>query len=138
MSKEQIQKLLNDMVTAYNQVAPALNGLTNQQLETVVKPFRNEQSARNALYGIGNHVREHSVHVQKVMQVTGAAGAHPTEAQNIMRDNNVALAAFISSFSLLNDEDLDKEFENQSPRKIIEHVKHAITTAGQAVISQKL
>ena len=32
----------------------------------------------------------------------------------------------MDAFSLVNDEDLDKSFENQTPRKILEHVQGGI------------
>ena len=133
MANEQTRKLISDLVEAYNQAAAAGLQLQDAELEKKVPIFRGEQSKRAILYGLGNHAREHSIHIQKVLQETGAAGARGTEALDIIREANAAMAAFLSAFSRVTDNDLDKEFESQSPRKIIEHVKHAVVDYGNAL-----
>ena len=133
MAKEVVSKLVKDFVALYNEVSQTASALKNEQLDVKVPIFRGEQAKRGIMYGIGNHMREHSVHIQKILRVTKASGSNPTEAQDIMRENNDALAVYLSIFSRINDEDLDNEFENQTPRKIMEHVQHALTSYGEAL-----
>ena len=133
MTNEQASKLLSDLVSLYYQVTQTASDLTSEQLEAVVPFGRSERQKRSILYGIGDHMREHSVHIQKLLQKTGAPGAMPTESQNIMGVNNAALAAYISAFSLVTDQDLDKEFEGTTPRKIMEHVSYALNFYAQGL-----
>lgn len=135
MAKDQVRKMLQETSALFMQTIAELDKVSNEQLDQRVKLFSREVPRRNAAYDLGNHLREHSIHVQKLLEKVGAQGASQTEAQRIIRENSMALGAFIAAFSLVNDEDLDKEFENQTPRKIIEHIRIGMQTQLGAITS---
>ncbi len=127
--------MLQETSALFMQASAELEKLSNEQLDQRVKLFSREVPKRVAAYDLGNHLREHSIHVQKLLEKVGAPGGNQTEAQRIIRENSIALGAFMAAFSLVNDEDLDKEFENQTPRKIIDHVRSAMQTQTASIMS---
>ncbi len=109
------------------QAIAELDKLSNEQLVQRIKMYGGRENPRRAAaYDLANHIREHSIHIQKLMDAVGAQGSKQTEAQRIMREGCVSLGTFMAAFSLVNDEDLEKSFENQTPRKILEHVQGGI------------
>ena len=78
---------------------------------------------RGILYMMTGHPREHTVHLKKLLQETDAPGGRPSEAQTILEEAGESMGRFKALFARMTDEDLDREFEEQTPRKILEHVK---------------
>lgn len=72
LSKEVVSRLLKDFVLLYNEVSQTASDLKNEQLDVKVPTFRGEQAKRDVMYGIGKHMREHSIHMQKLLRTTNA------------------------------------------------------------------
>lgn len=125
MSKTQCQQLLQEVATIQQQCILEACELNNQQLDKTVPLGRREVAARFILYQMVGHPREHTVHLQKVLQKTGASGAQPNEAQLILGEAAESFGDFVGLFARMSDEDLDREYEGHSPRKVLEHMKSA-------------
>ncbi|MBI4329065.1 MAG: hypothetical protein HY685_04270 [Chloroflexi bacterium] len=130
MARTQVNALVDSLWAAYRDCAEAAGRLSNAQLDTQVPSWGGRQAAlRNMLYQTVNQPLEHTIHVAKILQVTGAPGAQPTEAQHILSESAEMLGMFTGLFARISDEDLDRSFENQTPRAVAEHVRGAIQNA---------
>ena len=125
MSKEQTIQLIQDVASIYQQCMMEAASLTNEQLDKVVPLGKREVPARAILYNMVAHPREHSIHLQKVLQKTGSAAAQPAEAHLILSAAAESFGALNGLIARTSDDDLDKEFEGHSLRKVLEHVKFA-------------
>lgn len=127
MARTQTNDIVNGLWTAYNGYAEAVSRLSNTQLDTQVPAFGGRQTPlRNSVYSPVFQSLEHTVHVAKILQVTGAPGAQATESQAILSEAAAALGKFIALYSRMTDEDLDRSFENQTPRGVAEHIRRII------------
>lgn len=122
MPNEETQRLLQQLIDAQRQCFDVAATLSNADLDRLVPMGSREIPARAVMYQLVVHPREHYVHLQKVLQETGAPGARPTEAQLIADQAAQALGTFIGLFARMSDDDLDREFEGHSPRTVLEHL----------------
>ncbi|MBI4312331.1 MAG: hypothetical protein HY681_11200 [Chloroflexi bacterium] len=129
MSRQELNKLIRDVVEAQEQCIEKASGVTNQQLDTtysVVRPTGvREYQLRGMLYNLVIHPREHSVHIAKILQKTGSPLAQPTEAQAIMAKAKEAWGELEAVLACLDDKDLDREYEGHSLRGILQHLRSA-------------
>lgn len=125
MSNTQTEKLLQELAAIQQQCMMEASGLTNEQLDKNVPLGRGERPTRAILYQMVAHPREHLVHLQKVLQKTGSPASQPTEAQLILNQAAESFGVFVGLFARTTDDDLDREFEGHSIRKVLEHVKMA-------------
>ena len=124
MSNSETLRLLDEVMEAQRECEAAAATLTDEQLDRKVTLRSNrEVTIRMVLYMLVGHPREHSVHLKKLLQETGAQGARPSEAQLILEQGSQSLGAFAGAFSRMTDIDLEREFEGETPRTILEHVK---------------
>lgn len=138
MSNKETQRLLEEVMAVHRQFETVAASLANEELTRPV-PMRTRTNAtvRTVLYIVGNHAREHTVHLKKLLQATGAPGARPSEAQHVLEQAGEAMGAFQSAFARITDADLDREYEDQTPRKILEHMKSAYDSFLQNVRGPK-
>ncbi len=125
MSKEQTIQLIQDVTNVYQQCMMEAASLTNEQLDKVVPVGKREIPARTVLYNMVAHPREHSIHLQKILQKTGSPASQPSEAQLILSAAAESFGALSGLVARTSDADLDKEFDGHSLRKVLEHVKYA-------------
>lgn len=125
MPKEQTMQLIQDVASIYQQCMMEAASLTNEQLDKVVPLGRREVPARTILYNMVAHPKEHAVHLQKVLQKAGSAASQPSEAQLILSEAAESFGTLSGLVARTSDDDLDKEFEGHSLRKVLEHVKFA-------------
>ncbi len=131
MARTQVNALIDGLIAAYKETAEAASKLSNEQLDTQVPGYGGRTNPlRNALYSPVGQAREHTIHVAKILQVTHAPAAQPTEAQAILAEAGQALGQFIGLLARLNDDDLDRSFEDQTPRKVADHVRNTVVNAG--------
>lgn len=124
MSNQEVQRLLEEISAAHRTCEEEAATLTDQQLDrSVTMRSGREMNVRGILYMMTGHPREHTVHLKKLLQQTDAPGGRPSEAQNILEEAGMSLGRFKALFARLTDEDLDREFEEQTPRKVLEHMK---------------
>lgn len=130
MARTQVNALVDSLWAAYRDCAEAAGRLSNVQLDAQVPSWGGRQAPlRNMLYQAVNQPLEHTIHVAKILQVTGAPGAQATEAQHILSEAAEMLGMFTGLFARITDEDLDRSFENQTPRAVAEHVRGSIQNA---------
>ena len=130
MARTQVNALIDGLVAAYKEAAETISQLTDAQLDTQVQGYGGRTNPlRGSLYNGVWQSREHTIHVGKILHVTHAPAAHPTEAQAILAEAGQALGQFIGLLARLSDDDLDRSFEDQTPRRVAEHVR---TTFGNA------
>ena len=128
MSNREVQQLLEEIAAAHHACEEEAATLTNQQLDRPVTMRSGRQmNVRGILYLMTGHPREHTVHLKKLLQETDAPGARPSEAQTIMEEAGESLGRFKALFARMSDEDLDRESEGHTPRKVLEHVKSSYT-----------
>lgn len=125
MSSTETRRLTDEATAALRSCAAMAVTLSNEELDKPVTFGRQELNVRTILYRMANHAREHTVHVKKLLAETGAPSAHPSEAQLIVELASETLGAFTGLVARMTDDDLDREFEGQTPRKILEHVNSA-------------
>ncbi|MCX6020793.1 MAG: hypothetical protein NTZ05_03510 [Chloroflexi bacterium] len=125
MPNSEIMRLLGELIAVQRQCTEVAASFTNAQLDTMINVRGTDQPVRGQLYNMVLHPREHYVHLQKVLQETGAPGAAPTEAQLIMDQAAQSLGAVIGLFARMTDDDLDREHEGHSPRNVLEHLAAA-------------
>ena len=123
--RAQLQRLVEDLVAVQAQCASLAVGLADEKLEQRVALGQRETALRNILYQMVVHPREHTVHLSKVLQATASAHARPTEAQLIVEQASQSLGTLLGLLARLTDEDLDREFEGHSLRKVLEHLATA-------------
>ena len=124
MSNQEVQRLLEEITAAHQACEEGAATLTNQELDRSVTTRTGRQmNVRGILYMMTGHPREHTVHLKKLLQETDAPGGRPSEAQTILEEAGESMGRFKALFARMTDEDLDREFEEQTPRKILEHVK---------------
>ena len=128
MARTEVNALIDSLWAAYKEYADAASRLTNAQLDTQVAGFGGRQVAlRNMLYQSIYQPVEHTTHVAKILQETGAP--RPTEVQLMLAEAGAALGRFTALFARINDEDLGRSFEDQTPRRVAEHVRGSIQGA---------
>lgn len=120
--REATDRLLSELVKVQEACIEKGVRLTNQRLDTTVQMGTREVIARNVLYMLVAHPREHSVHINKILQATGATGAMPTESQMILARAKESMGELLGTFARLDDSDLDREFEGHTLRSILEHL----------------
>ncbi|MBI4289444.1 MAG: hypothetical protein HY671_13590 [Chloroflexi bacterium] len=125
MSKAQTMQLIQEVMAVYQQCMLEGSALTNEQLDKVVPLGKREVPARNILYNMVAHPREHSIHLQKVLQKTGSPASQPTEAQLILEKAAEAFGSLAGLIVRTSDDDLERESEGHTPKKVLEHVKYA-------------
>lgn len=130
MARTQVNALIDGLIAAYKESAETLSQLSDVQLDTEVPGYGGRiYPLRSSLYNNVFQPKEHTIHVTKILQVTHAPVAQPTEAQAILAESGQALGQFIGMLARLSDEDLDRSFENQTPRKVAEHLRNVVATA---------
>ena len=130
MARTQVNALVDSLVAAYKDAVETVDKLTDSQLDTQVEGFGGRVAPlRGSVYNMVWQSREHAVHVNKILGATGAKAAHPTEAQAILGEAGQALGQFMALLARLNDEDLDRSFEDQTPSKVAEHVRNTFVNA---------
>ena len=130
MSRVQIDELMGSLWAAYKDCVATAAGLSNEQLDAQVPSFGGRQTAlRNMLYSMVYQSLEHTIHVTKILQETGAPGASPSEVQLILSEAARALGTFTGLFARITDEDLGRSFENQTPQAVAEHVRGVVQNA---------
>ncbi|MDO8636342.1 MAG: hypothetical protein Q7R34_08900 [Dehalococcoidia bacterium] len=122
MSKEQTIQLIKDVASIYQQCVMEAASLTNEQLDKVVPVGKREIPARTILYNMVAHPREHSIHLQKILQKTGSPASQPSEAQLILSEAAESFGSLSGLIARTSDDDMDKEFEGHSLRKVLDHV----------------
>lgn len=127
MAREELKKLINDVVAQQERSIVHANILRNEQLDatfTVTGPNGpREMVMRTVLYNLVNHPREHSVHLAKILQKTGSPLAQPTEAQVIAAKGKEAFGEVEAVLACLDDKDLDREFEGHTVRSVLTHLR---------------
>lgn len=130
MARTQVNALIDSLIAAYKESAETLSQLSDVQLDTQVQGYGGRTNPlRGALYNAVWQPKEHTIHVNKILHVTHAPAAQPTEAQAILAESGQALGQFIGLLARLSDEDLDRSFEDQTPRKVAEHLRNVVATA---------
>jgi hypothetical protein len=123
MERQTTEALYSKVLESFQDLYQQAAGLTDQQLDQRVPAFGGrEVGVRQLLYQCMSHAREHSVHLNKILQQTGAPGAQPSEAQLILVQVAEALGALHGALARLSDADLDRQYEEHTPRKVLEHV----------------
>ena len=129
MSRQDLTKLIRDVVDAQEQCIEKAKSITNAQLDTnfsMVRPTGiREYQLRAVLYNLVIHPREHSVHIGKILQKTGSPLGQPTEAQVILGKAKEAWGELEAVLACLDDFDLDKEYEGHTIRSILTHLRAA-------------
>ncbi len=123
--REATDGLLSELVKAQEACIEKAAKLSNEQLDKTISYRTREIIARNALYMLVAHPREHSVHISKILQATGAPSAAPTEAQMILALAKESMGELLGTFARLDDSDLDRELEGHTLRGILEHLTRA-------------
>lgn len=124
-SNTEVKRLVNELLAMQEQATEEALKLTDEQLDAMIKMGDREQPLRYFLYQMVVHPREHAVHLGKVFQHTGSKAAQPSEAQAIMEYAKESLGALLGVLARATDEDLDREYESHSLRKVLEHLKLA-------------
>jgi hypothetical protein len=126
--------LVDSLWAAYAELVETAGGLSNEQLDTQVAGFGGRSTTlRNMVYQAVYQPLEHTIHITKLLQVTGASGAEPTEAQLMLKAAAETLGAFTGLYARIADEDIENSFEDQTPRRVAEHVRSSIQGAGRRV-----
>ncbi len=130
MSRTQVNALIDSLVASYKEAAETVAKVSNTHLDTPVAGFQGRVAPlRGSIYNMVWHPREHVIHLNKVLQESKAPTATPNEAQAILAESGQAIGQLIGLLARLNDEDLDRSFEDQTPRKVIEHVRGTFASA---------
>ncbi|GEM_PF-2550841 len=130
MARTQLNALIDSLIASYKETAETVSQLSNEQLDTQVPGYGGRTAPlRGALYSPAFQSKEHAIHINKILQVTHAPAAQPTEAQAILAEVGQAVGQLIGLLARLSDEDLDRSFEDQTPRKVAEHVRNTIVNA---------
>ncbi|MSQ40466.1 MAG: hypothetical protein EXR55_02150 [Dehalococcoidia bacterium] len=130
MARTQVNALIDGLIASYKETAETVSQLSNEQLDTQVPGFGGRTAPlRGSIYSPVWQSKEHAIHVTKILQVTHSPAAQPTEAQAILAEMGQAMGQFIGLLARLSDEDLDRTFEDQTPRKVAEHVRNTIVGA---------
>lgn len=125
MARDEIKKLIAQVVEYQEACIAKSKDLTNEQLDTTWTSGTRQRNLRTALYNLSSHSREHSVHLQKILQKTGSPLAQPTEAQAILAKGKEAWGELEAVLACMDDKDLDRNFEGHSPRIVLEHLRDA-------------
>ncbi len=123
--REATDHLLSELVKVQEACISKAAQLTNEHLDNEVTMGTRQVIARNVLYMLVGHPREHSVHINKILQATGAPSAAPTEAQMILARAKESMGDLLGTFARLDDSDLDREQEGYTLRGILEHLTRA-------------
>jgi len=130
MARTQVNALIDSLLAAYKETAETVSQVPNAQLDAQVPSFGGRTTTlRNMVYQAVWQPREHTIHVNKILQTTHAPAAQPTEAQAILAEAGQAVGLFIGLLARLSDEDLDRSFEDQTPRKVAEHIRSSVLNA---------
>ena len=134
MARTQVNGLIDSLWSACKELVEMAGGLSNAQLDTQVTTFGGRQTTlRNTMYQAVYQPLEHTIHITKVLQVTEASGAEPTEAQLMLKAVAESLGMFTGLYARIADEDLERSFEDQTPRRVAEHVRASIDNARNRV-----
>ncbi len=129
MSRQELSKLIQDVVDVQEQCIEKGKSITNAQLDTnfsMVRPTGvREYQLRGLLYNLVIHPREHSVHIGKILQKTGSPLGQPSEAQAIAAKAKEAWGELEAVLVCLDDSDLDREYEGHTIRSILTHLRAA-------------
>ena len=130
MTRTQVDALIDGLVAQFKETAETVVKLTDAHLDTPVEGFGGRVAPlRGAIYNPVNQAKEHAIHIQKILMATKAPAAAPTEAQAILAEAGQSLGQFIGLLARLTDADLDRSYEDQTPRKVAEHVRNTIRNA---------
>ena len=121
----EVKRLLDELAAMQVQASEEALKLSDQQLDATVKSGDREQPVRYFLYQMVVHPREHYVHLNKVFRHTGSGIIQPSEAALIVEQAKQSLGALVGLLARANDDDLDKEYDGHSLRKVLEHLKQA-------------
>ena len=123
--REDTVNLLSDLLEIQETCIKKAISLSNEQLDNEVTIGSRELPVLNVLYMLVAHPREHSIHINKILQANNAPTAMPTEAQMILSKAKESMGELLGTFARLEDSDLEREFEGHSLREILEHLKRA-------------
>lgn len=129
MSRQELSKLIRDVIDVQEQCMEKAKSITNAQLDTnfsMVRPTGvREYQLRGVVYNLVLHPREHSVHIGKILQKTGSPLGQPSEAQAIIAKAKEAWGELEAVLACLDDSDLDREYEGHTIRSILTHLRAA-------------
>ena len=126
MDRDVTDSLYDRVVASYRDMAALVEGLTDEELDNRIPGYGGRETGiRQMIYTMANHTREHANHINKILKVTDAPGARPSEVQLILGQAAEALGAMHSSLRRMSDADLDRSHEDQSIQEILEHVVSA-------------
>lgn len=129
MSRQELSKLIRDVVDVQEQCIEKAATISNPQLDATFSMVRptgtREYQLRGVLYNLVIHPREHSVHIGKILQKTGSPLAQPTEAQAVMAKAKESWGELEAVLACLEDKDLDREYEGHTIRSILVHLRNA-------------
>ncbi|MBI4203338.1 MAG: hypothetical protein HY532_09535 [Chloroflexi bacterium] len=130
MSRDELKKMIQDVVQAQELCIERATNVTNPQLDlnfSVPRPTggTRDYQMRALLYNLVIHPREHAVHIGKILQQTGSPLAQPSETQAILMKAKEAWGELEAVLACLDDADLDREFEGHSLRSILTHLRNA-------------
>ncbi len=130
MAREQVNALIDQLIAAYKEAAETVSKLTNEQLDTQVEGYGGRMAPlRGSIYNAVMQPTEHAIHIQKILQVTKSPSAEISEAEAILAQSGIAVGQLIGLLARLDDSDLDRSFEDQTPRKVVEHVANSVRNA---------
>ena len=134
MSRTQVDALTDNLWASYKELVAIAGGLSNEQLDSQVTAFGGRQTTlRNLVYQAVYQPLEHTIHVTKVLQMTGAPCVQPTEAQLMLKAVAETLGMFTGLYARISDEDLERSLEDQTPRRVADHVRATIDNARNRV-----
>lgn len=134
MAREQVDAIIDGLWNTFKEYADAATGLSNEQLDAQVPSFGGRTTTlRTMMYQAIYQPLEHSIHIAKILQVTKAPGANPTEAQAMLGEAARSIGTLTGLLARISDEDLDNSFEDQTPRAVSEHVRNSVENAKNRV-----
>lgn len=123
MDRHVIDTLFERILATFRDVVTLTEDLTDEDLDGTVTGYGGRETRiRQVLYTMANHDREHVNHIDKILRVTDAPGARPSEAQSILGQGAEALGQLHAVLLRVADADLDRSHEDQSLREVLEHV----------------
>jgi hypothetical protein len=130
MARTQVNALIDQLIAAYKESAETVSQLSNEQLDTQVEGFGGRMAPlRGSVYNAVWQPTEHAIHIEKILQVTKSPAANVSESQAILAQSGAAIGQLIGLLARLDDSDLDRSFEDQTPRKVVEHVANSVRNA---------
>ncbi|MSQ40718.1 MAG: hypothetical protein EXR55_03460 [Dehalococcoidia bacterium] len=111
-------------MSAHMEAVEKAISLTNQDLDRRVPSFGSRETpARNSLYNMVAHPKEHAIHITKILQETHAPNASPTESQMILAAVWQSMAEIMTVCDRLQDADLERTLEGETIQGVLEHVR---------------